>query len=71
LSGFRFVTAQSEGPITKNDGIFIDSHDMGVILVGRVWYDDVFGETHYTDFCKHTLAKSPAISMCGVHNEIK
>src|SRR5580704_5846467 len=35
LSGFRFVTAQSEGPITKNDGIFIDSHDMGVILVGR------------------------------------
>jgi hypothetical protein len=59
----------SDDAVTDEEMAFMRAQDGGVIMAGRTWYSDIFGEPHSTDFCKYTL-KGGAISDCGLHNEI-
>jgi hypothetical protein len=69
-NGFHYVTVWSDAVINPDDVVFMKAEDGGVIMAGRTWYYDIFGESHRTDFCRHTLV-SGAVSDCPRHNEIR
>jgi hypothetical protein len=69
-NGFHYVTLFSDTVVTPDDGAFMQSHDGGVVMAGRVWYSDVFGDDHSTDVCRYTLM-SGGVSDCPRHNEIR
>jgi hypothetical protein len=68
--GFKFITLFSDSAITDDEFAFINATDGGVVLAGRVWYYDVFGDRHSTDFCRYSLVTG-AISDCPRYNEIR
>lgn len=68
-NGFHFVTLYSAAAINADEMAFIKTNDGGVVMAGRDWYFDIFGEAHYTDFCRYTLLTG-ATSDCPIHNEI-
>jgi hypothetical protein len=68
-NGFHYVTLFSDAATTDDDIAFMKANDGGVLVAGRVWYSDLFGDVHWTDFCRYTLV-SGAISDCPRHNDI-
>jgi hypothetical protein len=68
--GYRFSTLISETVITEDDISFIRSTDGGIIIVGRAWYSDIFGDTHSTDICRYWLIAGD-MSECPSHNDIR
>jgi hypothetical protein len=69
-NGFHYLTLFSDAKITEDDYAFMKTVDGGVIMAGRAWYYDIFGDPHWTDFCRYTLITG-AISDCPSHNEIR
>jgi hypothetical protein len=69
-NGFHYTTLFSETAITEDDSAFMRANDGGVIMAGRTWYTDIFGDSHSSDFCRYTLM-SGAIADCPDHNEIR
>jgi hypothetical protein len=67
--GFHYITLFSENVIDPEGFSFIKENDAGVVMAGRVWYTDIFGVQHWTDFCRYTLTAG-GISDCPSHNEV-
>ena len=67
---FTYTTLTSGTAAPSHNAIkYIRSHDGGVMIAGRCWYKDTFGNVYRTDFCFMTLM-SGAVSTCSTHNEI-
>lgn len=64
-----FSSIRSHGVITPAEVTFITTHDLAVAVVGRLQYEDLSGNTYYTDFCYSTFVTG-AITYCPTHNEI-
>jgi hypothetical protein len=61
------VYQESEQPLTQAEHDRVASGNAGVMFYGRICYDDVFSERHYTTFCWRwtptaVLEKGPAVS---------
>jgi hypothetical protein len=68
-NGFHYVSLFSENAVDQDDVGYMTTHDGGVVMAGRAWYDDLFGERHWTDFCRYTLITG-AVSDCPTHNDV-
>jgi hypothetical protein len=68
---FIYTTITSGDQAPSHNAIQTIRHqDAGVMVAGRCWYKDTFGNWYRTDFCYETLL-SGALSTCAKHNEIQ
>lgn len=66
---YGYSSILSDSALSDEDVVRMKSSDDVVVLAGRTWYRDIFGDIHRTDFCRRTLATG-AIAACVRHNEI-
>jgi hypothetical protein len=63
-----YTSILSDDALSDEDIARMRSSDAAIVLAGRTWYRDVFGDLHWTDFCRHPLATG-AIAACAQHND--
>jgi hypothetical protein len=66
---YGYASILSDNALSDEDIALMKSSDAAIVLAGRAWYRDVFGDLHWTDFCRYTLATG-AIAACAQHNEL-
>jgi len=63
----EYSTPESPNSLTSGDVDFIKTHDYGVVLVGKMRYEDISGHVYWTEYCRFT-EPTGAIAQCEEHN---
>jgi hypothetical protein len=55
--------------LTMNDSILIITGKKPMAYLGEIVYDDIFGETHHTEYCFKYFADYKFFGDCGINNK--